>query len=174
MAKIKWVFQDEQGTNLNRYIATNVNTGERITFDLLRGGNISIVGTPLNAEKLNELITSINSLYDKNIYFHNIQFEGQNAIINFQLISPLSQPLASSSVSSSIISILDTMILIYGNNFPLKCSGVGNDIIASSISINNNNLMIKGYSIITSQIVEISIQDIVWDRIVDNVQKVVV
>lgn len=64
MAKINWVFQDEQGTNLNRYIATNVSTGEKITFDLLRGGNVSIVGTPLNAEKLNSLISAINDNYD--------------------------------------------------------------------------------------------------------------
>ena len=64
MAKITWVFQDENGTNLNRYIATNVATGEQITFDLLRGGNISIVGTPLNAANLNSLISAINELYD--------------------------------------------------------------------------------------------------------------
>lgn len=65
MAKITWAFQDEKGTNLNRYIATNVATGEEITFDLLRGGNISVVGTPLNAETLNSLIAAINELYDK-------------------------------------------------------------------------------------------------------------
>lgn len=65
MAKITWVFQNESGTNLNRYIATNVITGEEITFDLLRGANISVVGTPLNAEKLNSLITAINACYDE-------------------------------------------------------------------------------------------------------------
>lgn len=64
MAKITWTFKNEEGTNLNRYIATNVSTGERITFDLLRNGNISVVGTPLNAENLNALITSINACYD--------------------------------------------------------------------------------------------------------------
>lgn len=64
MAKITWTFKNEEGTNLNRYIATNVSTGEKITFDLLRGGNISVVGTPLNAENLNALITSINACYD--------------------------------------------------------------------------------------------------------------
>ena len=71
MSKIEWVFQDEQGTNLNRYKATNVSTGEVITFDLLRGGNISVVGTTLNAQRLNSLITAINDNYDmftKNIY----------------------------------------------------------------------------------------------------------
>ena len=65
MGRINWVFQDESGTNLNRYIATNVQTGEKVTFDLLRGGNISIVGTPLNAENLNELIDAINEIYDE-------------------------------------------------------------------------------------------------------------
>ena len=64
MAKINWVFQDESGTNLNRYIATNVATGEEITFDLSRGGNITIIGTPLNAEKLNSLINAINDIGD--------------------------------------------------------------------------------------------------------------
>lgn len=65
MSKITWVFQDERGDNLNRYIATNVSTGEKITFDLLRGGNISVVGTPLNASNLNGLITAINDNYDE-------------------------------------------------------------------------------------------------------------
>ena len=65
MANITWRFIDEQGTNLNRYIATNVDTGEEITFDLLRGGNISVVGTPLNAEKLNEIIEALNNSYTK-------------------------------------------------------------------------------------------------------------
>ena len=64
MAKIEWVFQNEVGTNLNRYRATNVNTNEVITFDLLRNASISVVGTPLNAENMNSLITSINALYD--------------------------------------------------------------------------------------------------------------
>lgn len=71
MAKINWVFQDESGTNLNRYIATNVETREEIIFDLLRGGNISVVGTPLNAEKLNELVSAINSNYDEIISLKN-------------------------------------------------------------------------------------------------------
>lgn len=64
MSKINWVFQNENGTNLNRYIATNVATGEQVTFDLLRGANISIVGTPLDADNLNSLITAINDNYD--------------------------------------------------------------------------------------------------------------
>lgn len=67
MAKIEWVFQDESGANLNRYIATNVATGERITFDLLRGAIIQQgqEGTPLNASTLNSLITAINSNFDE-------------------------------------------------------------------------------------------------------------
>lgn len=75
MAKINWVFQDESGTNLNRYIATNVNTGEEITFDLSRGGNITIIGTPLNAEKLNSLINAINDI-------GNDYFSKQGGVIN--------------------------------------------------------------------------------------------
>ena len=63
MSKIDFRFQDEQGTNLNRYIATNVENGERMTLDLLRGAIISAIGTPLNAEKLNALIEGINESY---------------------------------------------------------------------------------------------------------------
>lgn len=65
MAKIDWVFQNENGTNLNRYIATNVATGEKVTFDLLRGANISIAGTPLDAITMNSLINAINENYDE-------------------------------------------------------------------------------------------------------------
>ena len=64
MSKINWVFQDEQGTNLNRYKATNVSSGEVVIFDLLRNGSISVVGTPLNASNLNSLISAINDNYD--------------------------------------------------------------------------------------------------------------
>lgn len=65
MAKIDWVFQNENGTNLNRYIATNVATGEKVTFDLLRGANISIAGTSLDAFTMNSLINAINENYDE-------------------------------------------------------------------------------------------------------------
>ena len=65
MAKIEWVFQDEVVDIPNRYIATNVETGENITVDLLRGGNVRIVGTPLNASNLNSLITAINNNFDE-------------------------------------------------------------------------------------------------------------
>lgn len=64
MAKINWVFQNESGTNLNRYRAINVATNEEVVFDLFRNGSISIVGTPLSAENLNQLINAINDLYD--------------------------------------------------------------------------------------------------------------
>ena len=49
---------------MNRYIATNVETGEQTTFDLLRGGSISVVGTPLNAEKLNEIGKELSEKYN--------------------------------------------------------------------------------------------------------------
>lgn len=64
MAKINWVFQNEIGTNLNRYRAINVNTQEETIFDLYRNGTIQIVGTPLSAENLNSLITAINEIND--------------------------------------------------------------------------------------------------------------
>lgn len=61
MAKIDWKFKDEVGTNLNRYKATNVNTGEEKTLDLVRNANITTSGTLLNAQNLNVLIDAINS-----------------------------------------------------------------------------------------------------------------
>ena len=65
MSRIEWVFQDEQGTNLNRYKATNVSSGEEYIFDLLRNGSISVVGTPLNATTLNSLVNAINDNYER-------------------------------------------------------------------------------------------------------------
>lgn len=77
MAKINWLFQNEQGTNLNRYKAINVSTGEEITFDLFRNGNISVVGTPLNAENMNSLINAINEVYDNFIDDGNIKVKNE-------------------------------------------------------------------------------------------------
>lgn len=73
MAKINWLFQNEQGTNLNRYKAKNVSTGEEVIFDLFRNGTISVVGTPLNAENMNSLINAINEVYDNFIDNGNIK-----------------------------------------------------------------------------------------------------
>lgn len=65
MAKIDWTFVDEVGTNLNRYIATDGDSGVTYDFFLTRNAEISQVGTSLNASNLNQLISSINTLYDK-------------------------------------------------------------------------------------------------------------
>lgn len=67
MAKIDWTFINESGTELNRYIATNVVTGEQITFRLLRNPNVIdfVQGTPLDAEKMNSLKDAINQNYDE-------------------------------------------------------------------------------------------------------------
>ena len=65
MAKIDWTFVDEVGTNLNRYIATDGDSGVTYDFFLMRNAEISQVGTSLNASNLNQLISSINTLYDK-------------------------------------------------------------------------------------------------------------
>lgn len=61
--KIKWQFQDELGSNLNQYIATNELTGEQVVLNLLRNANITQQGTLLKAQTLNELINAINSAY---------------------------------------------------------------------------------------------------------------
>lgn len=65
MAKIDWTFVDEVGTNLNRYIATDGDSGVTYDLFLMRNAEISQVGTSLNASNLNQLISSINTLYDK-------------------------------------------------------------------------------------------------------------
>ena len=173
MAKIQWVFQDEQGENLNRYIATNVNTGERITFDLLRGGNISVVGTPLNAEKLNELIKAINALYDKKIYFHNIQCIGSYGVIAFQLISLRSEQI------NTISKLKEVMALSYGDNFYLMCSGAINDggsnVVVSSIYLDPSYMLfLNCYSLNSYTSMALDFQEIIWNNIVDNVQIVAV
>lgn len=60
-------FIDEQGTNLNKYKFTftdpNVLLNGQNFFEatILREANITTVGTPLNASKLNSLVSGINS-----------------------------------------------------------------------------------------------------------------
>ena len=79
MAKIEWVFKDEQGNFKNRYKAINVLTKEEITFDLFRNGNISVVGTPLNAENMNSLINAINEVYDNFIDNGNLKVKNDES-----------------------------------------------------------------------------------------------
>ena len=69
--KINWTFQNESGTNLNRYKAINVDTGEEIIFDLFRNCEIKTIGTDLSAENLNQLITAINENYTEIIALKN-------------------------------------------------------------------------------------------------------
>lgn len=54
-------FVDELGTNLNRYKVQKDN-GETYYVSLLRNANITQQGTPLNANKLNQIVDSINNL----------------------------------------------------------------------------------------------------------------
>jgi hypothetical protein len=59
-------FVNESGTNLNHYILTDKN-GASYNITLLRNANITQVGTPLNAQKLNELVDGINAInYSQN------------------------------------------------------------------------------------------------------------
>ena len=60
MAKVNFNFQDELGSNLNRYLARDVTSGIEYTFDLNRKATITQNGTPLNALNLNKLINAIN------------------------------------------------------------------------------------------------------------------
>ena len=61
--KIKWQFQDEDGTKLNQYRAVDDSTGETKIFNLFRNANITQQGTLLKAQTLNELINAINGAY---------------------------------------------------------------------------------------------------------------
>ena len=54
-------FVDELGTNLNRYKVQKDN-GETYYVSLLRNATITQPGTPLNANKLNQIVDSINNL----------------------------------------------------------------------------------------------------------------
>lgn len=61
MAKVNFNFQDELGSNLNRYLARDVTSGIEYTFDLNRKATITNNGTPLNALTLNQLVNAINN-----------------------------------------------------------------------------------------------------------------
>lgn len=62
MAKLNITFVDELGSNLNRYKAIDVNTGDEYLFDLSRNGTITTQGTPLNAENMNLIVQAINNI----------------------------------------------------------------------------------------------------------------
>lgn len=124
MAKINWKFTNEEGTNLNRYTATNVSNGEKTIFDLLRNANITNVGTPLNAENLNALINSINACYDEVAGIKNVETSNttnsltSSEIMEFQAVSPFGCDL-----EAGIYLINRTIILIINNNDVGYCSG---------------------------------------------------
>lgn len=67
MARIDFTFQDEAGTNLNKFKATREDDNTSYYVTLTREANIQKQGTPLNAENLNKLISSINSIYDTQV-----------------------------------------------------------------------------------------------------------
>lgn len=102
MAKIDWTFVNEEGTNLNRYKATNVSTNEEITFDLLRDGTISVVGTPLNATNMNSLIASINLLYD-----NKVDVESGKSLVSDTLITKLNDLPNNATLNSNLESKVD-------------------------------------------------------------------
>lgn len=87
MSKIDWSFQNESGKNLNRYKATNIATGEVITFDLLRAGTIDVVGTQLDAITLNQLKDAINDNYDNIIALQNRVKTNETDISNLQNVT---------------------------------------------------------------------------------------
>lgn len=64
MAKLRVEFKDELGTNLSSFkIIRSDGTSEIVTLN--RSSNVTQRGTPLNAENMNKVKESINSLYDK-------------------------------------------------------------------------------------------------------------
>lgn len=117
MAKIKWTFNDEQGTNLNRYTATNVLNGEKTIFDLLRNANITNVGTPLNAENLNALINSINACYDEVAGIKNVETSNTtNSLTSLDVMDIQSNSPVGLELEPGIYLINRTIILIINNN----------------------------------------------------------
>lgn len=122
MAKISWRFVDESGTNLNRYILENVETGERVEFNLSRNANIVQAGTPLNASKLNELIESINALYDGALpeqkYLHSVRLESEKFVINFSFMSASNEPVTTQTLKATIeeIGTISASGYTYSNN----------------------------------------------------------
>ena len=117
MAKIKWTFNDEQGTNLNRYTATNVSNGEKTIFDLLRNANITNVGTPLNAENLNALINSINACYDEVAGIKFVETSNTtNSLTSSDIMEIQSDSPAGLELEPGIYLINRTIILIINND----------------------------------------------------------
>ena len=117
MAKINWKFTNEEGTNLNRYTATNVSNGEKTIFDLLRNANITNVGTPLNAENLNALINSINACYDEVAGIKFVETSNTtNSLISSDIMEIQSNSPTSLELEPGIYLINRTIILIIYNN----------------------------------------------------------
>lgn len=140
MAKIEWVFQDESGTNLNRYIATNVDTGEKITFDLLRGAIIpqGQEGTPLNAETLNSLITAINSNFDEiTTLKQSVATNASNIATNTKSILVLDTRTTTMGevVKTNTASIQSNASAI--SKFTTKVNNMGNAVSANAKAISN-------------------------------------
>lgn len=64
MAKITTTYVDEVSTNPNMYEVKDVNTNELSLVTLTRQAHVITAGTPLNAQHMNEIVNSINDLYD--------------------------------------------------------------------------------------------------------------
>lgn len=124
MAKIDWTFINESGTELNRYIATNVVTGEQITFRLLRNPNVIdfVQGTPLDAEKMNSLKDAINQNYDE---FTTLNTKVTN--IGKQV-----------ETNTKDISSMSTSLGNHNDRISANATNIRNN--ANSISNNSNNI----------------------------------
>ena len=67
MARIDFTFQDEAGTNLNRFKATREDDNTSYYVTLTREANIQIQGTPIDAQHMNEIINAINDMYQTSV-----------------------------------------------------------------------------------------------------------
>lgn len=138
MAKLNITFVNEVGNNLNRYKAIDVNTGDEYLFDLSRNGTITIPGTPLNAEIMNEIVNAINE------QFSNLVVE-----INDTTPSDTKYP-SEKAVVDYVGQIANEESVDVSDNVLIKVSGISDNLALpheSQMEVNS----IEGNSVVRNQ-----------------------
>lgn len=143
MAKLNITFVNEVGTNLNRYKAIDVNTGEEYLFDLSRNGTITTPGTPLNAEIMNAIVQAINE------HFSNLV-----GTINDTTPSDTKYP-SEKAVVDYVGQIANEESVDVSDNVLIKISGVSDNLAIppeSQMEVNS----IEGNSVVVNQLSQIA------------------
>lgn len=163
MAKINWSFQNESGKNLNRYKATNVSTGEVITFDLLRAGTIEVIGTQLDADTLNQLKDAINDNYNEIIALQNRATNIETDITNLQ---------NATNQNANNISANATNIATNQTNISNLQTTVQNNATSTQNALNQkadkSELFSKNYNDLTNKPTIPSVEGLITEKVVNE------